>query len=945
MEPQTRIWTDKEGVGEKRGDGKESVSSVMSHTDAAAASRSATASSASAASHPAHLPALPTAGSRGPETASRQKQTARKGTPRKQEEKGEVREVFPRSLSSFSGTRNGPYSLEAQLIQKDINRSHFPIGGKNEDNAHFRGQGQEEGMRSGRNPATDLQWDGDDTVSDLGRPDDHTRVLEARGQSRVCEIDQNESAGALLQGLADLDLTRFDDQVSEISTLYSGDKLKKEDAKGKGMRSYMPQLEERSPNPKRSSTARIEARATSGHQVRVGSPGGTQGGYRQAEEAIANARSIYGSPRGFSGANRHADDTIMNARSGYGSPRGFQEGNRHVECTTTNSRRGYGSPRGSSRGKDDADTTISYARSGHAHIDSHSQNNVQNQQNAHFRNLYRRFRELSSSLQAFGMNGMDGAEGVIQMGLRWPTLNNSDKSAYIDHLEFLIEEMREILKAQAETDRTRGDKPTRHKPAHEGKYAHTSDAIFASDTEPSDSDSSTPTSSSSSSSDGSSRKRKRRRGKRRKKKSGSQKKKSKAKRARSKPEYYKDSHASRLAKTRRELYKQGESVYDWILRLRRLCRESSWSERRYCANLLRCYQRKRNDSHAGDLALSLPPNDPVFRNALKAELALIAYYDHGGAHRWARKLLTEKQPDDETCQHWIADLQLKVERAHLWAPEIVPSEEIAAGIAWEGFSNKYALQIKFRHLRKASHKVEVSWDDIAEIAFQADTQTNAVRSSAASVKTKKKPKVSKVKAEDKSYHISSSSDSSETDSSADDTDDDYVWDHHVNIALGDAIFAERKGSRHAVRGDGGKVIKRIRAAVRAARRMEGKRDRGPSPLMVTALITGRENLMQESNFQGKVSLYVKTQAKSKIGVVLSTLPSESVAKVTAVICLTCSARKHSAHMSNVTATGMIALWAHFALSLIQVTHTFICLQLAVGETDLSERLWRSLLPS
>lgn len=241
----------------------------------------------------------------------------------------------------------------------------------------------------------------------------------------------------------------------------------------------------------------------------------------------------------------------------------------------------------------------------------------------------------------------------------------------------------------------------------------------------SDSDSDSSTDSTSSSHD--SRRKKKR--KKRKKKPTKKKRKSS-----SKPVaiYFECKYATRLNRLRKQLYRKGESVYDWILRIRQLKdREGGWSWTKYFLILTRCYQGNRssvtNDPYSGyDWALRLEKSQPeVLRDPDAAELAMILYFDYFGVRRWVREFTLRQQPDGISCEDWIYSLKRTAERAIVWAPGIISDLGQVATIAFDGFTNMFARKqrVSALKLRSRYRPVTITWEMVEKIAFRADLVT------------------------------------------------------------------------------------------------------------------------------------------------------------------------------------------------------------------------------
>ena len=293
----------------------------------------------------------------------------------------------------------------------------------------------------------------------------------------------------------------------------------------------------------------------------------------------------------------------------------------------------------------------------------------------------------------------------------------------------------------------------------------------------------------------------RRKKKKKKKKKSSQRKKSKTKKkkksksGRGEERHLRTKYTVKLAQLRKQLYKKGESVYDWILRIRQMKEvEGGWSWKKYCAILLRCYQGLKSDPYSGDWAVRLQKTQPeIFREPVAAELALLSHYDQGGVRRWVRDLTMSKQPVGTSCEDWIYSLKRKAERVFDWAPSLMSSYDDIAMVAWDGFTNDQAHQLKVQKLKTREAVIRVTWKQVERLALRADLRTAEYKPTVPvdrhkPGKREKFPKLNKtVRRVSYVPEVQSSASSSESGASESDYEEgeDSDSDHSLNFQLAD----------------------------------------------------------------------------------------------------------------------------------------------------------------
>ena len=129
-------------------------------------------------------------------------------------------------------------------------------------------------------------------------------------------------------------------------------------------------------------------------------------------------------------------------------------------------------------------------------------------------------------------------------------------------------------------------------------------------------------------------------------------------------------------------------------------------------------------SNAEDWATRLLKSEPnLAEDPVAAELALISHYDQGGVRRWYKEFAISKQPQGSTCEGWLYSLKDKADRLRDWAPSLITSYDDVAAIAWDGFTNEEAHELKKQKLKVAQAVVTVTWKQVEKLAKRADCRT------------------------------------------------------------------------------------------------------------------------------------------------------------------------------------------------------------------------------
>ena len=437
---------------------------------------------------------------------------------------------------------------------------------------------------------------------------------------------------------------------------------------------------------------------------------------------------------------------------------------------------------------------------------------------ARFKKAVRRFTQVIMKLN---IGNSERNRALLFSARNWPVLNTEEKLDLLRQLEdialeyetFEATDVLSLIDSSIELSSPKkgskkGTKAKRRKSKSKSKpepeTESSSDSTSESSSEStsssssetsSDTDSESSSESTSSSDDQSRKKRKKKRKSSKRKGSKTKKKRKKKRKTKGQERHFKAKYTMKLTQLRKQLYKKGESVYDWILRIRQMKEvEGGWSWSKYCAILLRCYQGFQSDPYSGDWAVRLQKSQPeILRDPVAAELALLSHYDQGGLRRWVRDISLSKQPIGMSCEDWIYSLKRKAERVFDWVPSLMSSYDDIAMIAWDGFTNDQAHQLKVQKLKTRNAVINVTWKQVEKLALRADLRTAEYKPAAPAERIKhskreKLPKQNKtVRRVAYVPEVLSSDSSSNTDGSESDCDEEekHALDHGLNFQLAD----------------------------------------------------------------------------------------------------------------------------------------------------------------
>jgi hypothetical protein len=170
----------------------------------------------------------------------------------------------------------------------------------------------------------------------------------------------------------------------------------------------------------------------------------------------------------------------------------------------------------------------------------------------------------------------------------------------------------------------------------------------------------------------------------------------------------------------------GETLVDWIHRVRRRSHQWGWSVRRYTTTLLRCWTGIDGKTDTWRwLQTAIKAESKLFKNDAVAERALLLKYGRrNAAVHFAHSLTTKIQPRGITCDEWTNRMLEEAESSRRWTPNGGISSRHMAGVILEGFTNAQAIFLRESNYGSSS-TIPITVAQVEVLAADADRMTKA----------------------------------------------------------------------------------------------------------------------------------------------------------------------------------------------------------------------------
>ena len=172
--------------------------------------------------------------------------------------------------------------------------------------------------------------------------------------------------------------------------------------------------------------------------------------------------------------------------------------------------------------------------------------------------------------------------------------------------------------------------------------------------------------------------------------------------------------------------KSGETLVDWIHRVRKRSQHWGWSVRRYTTTLLRCWTGSDGKTDTWRWIKGAVRAEPrLFKCDALAERALLLKYGRrNAAVHFAHSLTTKIQPSGTTCDEWTNRMLEEAESSRRWTPNAGVSSRRMAGIILDGFTNAQAIFLRESKFGSSSI-TPITVAEVEDLAANADRMTKA----------------------------------------------------------------------------------------------------------------------------------------------------------------------------------------------------------------------------